>query len=115
MVSTAAQAAPGTFPALSSEQPLDRIAPEDVERFKAAREMEYKTVKGKEKGSDLQLKNSVSRVMFLAEKNEQTRVLSFDEQAKYLAALFRCSGTWQRSCWKPGCGPKRSAGFNRRT
>ena len=97
------------------DQPIDRITPEDVERFKAARAMEYKTVKGKEKGTrkrteqrvmpatvnrelaclkalfnhavkaDLAVRNPVSRVAFLTEQNEQTRVLSFDEQARYLA------------------------------
>jgi integrase len=97
------------------DQPLDRITPEDVERFKASRAMEHKTVKGKEKDtrkrtarrirpatvnrelaclkalfnhaikSDLAVRNPVSRVGFLAEQNEQTRVLSFDEQEKYLA------------------------------
>lgn len=98
-----------------ADQSIDRITSEDVERFKAARAMEYKTVKGDEKGqrkqtkkrimpatvnrelaclkalfnhaikSDLQLTNPVSRVAFLPEQNEQTRVLSFDEQARYLA------------------------------
>jgi integrase len=98
------------------DQPIDRITPEDVERFKTTRAMEYKTVKGKEKGSrkrteqrimpatvnrelaclkalfnhaiksDLPVRNPVSRVAFLTEQNEQTRVLSFDEQARYLAA-----------------------------
>jgi integrase len=98
------------------DQPIDRITPDDVERFKAARAMEYKTVKGKENGSrkrtehrimpatvnrelaclkavfnhaiksELPVRNPVSRVGFLTEQNEQTRVLSFDEQARYLAA-----------------------------
>ena len=98
------------------DQPLDRITPEDVERFKTARAIEDKTVKGKEKGtrkrtgqrimpatvnrelaclkalfnhaikSDLQVTNPVSRVTLLAEENEQTRVLSYDEQARYLGA-----------------------------
>jgi integrase len=97
------------------DQSIDRITSDDVERFKAARAMEYKTVKGKEKGqrkqtkkrlmpatvnrelaclkalfnhaikSDLPVRNPVSRVAFLTEQNEQTRVLSFDEQARYLA------------------------------
>jgi integrase len=97
------------------DQPIDRITSDDVERFKAARAMEYKTVKGKEKGqrkqtkkrimpatvnrelaclkalfnhavkSDLAVRNPVSRVAFLTEQNEQTRVLSFDEQTRYLA------------------------------
>jgi integrase len=94
--------------------PLDRITAEDVERFKADRAMESTTVKGKEKDkrkstvkrirpatlnrelaclkalfnhaikSDFTLRNPVSRVEFLPENNEQTRVLTYDEQAKYL-------------------------------
>jgi integrase len=97
------------------DQPLDRITSDDVERLKASRAMEYKTVKGEEKGerkqtkkrvmpatvnrelaclkalftqaikSELVVRNPVSQVGFLAEQNEQTRVLSFDEQARYLA------------------------------
>jgi len=35
--------------------------------------------------SDLPVRNPVSRVGFLAEQNEQTRVLTFEEQARYLA------------------------------
>jgi integrase len=95
---------------------IDRITPEDVEVFKASRAMESTTVKGKEKGkrkctgkrirpatlnrelaclkslfnhaikSDFTMKNPVSRVDFLPENNEQTRVLTYDEQVKYLAA-----------------------------
>jgi integrase len=95
---------------------IDQITTEDVEGFKAARAMESATAKGKEKGtrkstgkrirpatvnrelaclkalfnhalkSDLTFRNPVSRVDFLPENNEQTRVLSYDEQARYLAA-----------------------------
>lgn len=36
-------------------------------------------------GGDIVLANPVSRVKFLAEDNEQMRVLSFDEQRRYLA------------------------------
>ena len=98
------------------DTPLDRITAEDVERFKADRAMESTTVKGKEKDkrkstgkrirpatlnrelaclkslfnyaikSDFTLRNPVSRVDFLPENNEQTRVLTYDEQGKYLAA-----------------------------
>lgn len=98
------------------DQPIDRITPEDVERFKADRAMESTTVKGREKGkrkstgkrirpatlnrelaclkalfnhaikSDLAFRNPVSRVDFLPENNEQTRVLTYEEQNKYLAA-----------------------------
>ncbi len=84
---------------------IDRINPADVEQFKAAR--------GTDKGqrtrrrikpatvnrelaclkalfnhaikADLPLRNPVSHVDFLPEHNEQTRVLSFDEQERYLA------------------------------
>jgi integrase len=95
--------------------PIDRITTEDVEGFKATRAMETATVRGKEKGkrkntgkrirpatlnrelaclkalfnhalkSDFTFRNPVSRVDFLPENNEQTRVLTYDEQAKYLA------------------------------
>lgn len=98
------------------DQPIDRITPEDIERFKADRAMEPTTVRGKEKGkrkstgkrirpatlnrelaclkalfnhaikSDLTFRNPVSRVDFLPESNEQTRVLTYDEQTRYLAA-----------------------------
>src|SRR5580692_2976005 len=88
------------------DQQLDRITPEDVERFKASRS----TAKGQRTNrrimpatvnrelaclkalfnhaikSDLLVPNPVSRVGFLPEQNEQTRVLSFEEQARYLAA-----------------------------
>jgi integrase len=100
------------------DQPLDRITAADVEQFKAARAMECKTVRGKQKGErkqtrkrirpatvnrelaclramfnhvikgDVPLKNPVSKTAAKAfpENNEQTRVLAFDEQARYLAA-----------------------------
>jgi integrase len=98
------------------DKPLDQIATDDVEGFKAARAMESATAKGKEKGkrkstgkrirpatvnrelaclkalfnhalkSDFTFRNPVSRVDFLPENNEQTRVLSYGEQCKYLAA-----------------------------
>lgn len=98
------------------DTPLDRITAEDVERFKADRSMESTTVKGKENDerkstgkrirpatlnrelaclkalfnyaikSDFTLRNPVTRVDFLPENNEQTRVLTYDEQGKYLAA-----------------------------
>jgi integrase len=85
---------------------LDRITPEDVERFK--------TERSKQKGprtkrqmppatvnrelaclkalfnfvikGDLILKNPVCRVKFLAEDNEQMRVLTFNEQRTHLSA-----------------------------
>jgi integrase len=98
------------------DKPIDQITTDDVEGFKAARAMESATAKGKEKGkrkstgkriraatvnrelaclkalfnhalkSDFTFRNPVSRVDFLPENNEQTRVLSYDEQGKYLVA-----------------------------
>jgi len=98
------------------DNPIDRITPEGIEVFKAARSNECKTVKGKEAGTrkvtktrirpatlnrelaclkavfnhaikaDLLFRNPVSKVDFLPESNEQTRVLSYDEQARYLEA-----------------------------
>jgi integrase len=98
------------------DKPIDRITAEDVEGFKTVRAMESATAKGKEKGkrkstgkrirpatlnrelaclkalfnhalkSDFTFRNPVSHVDFLPENNEQTRVLTYDEQGKYLAA-----------------------------
>ncbi len=95
---------------------IDRITTDDVEGFKAARAMESATARGKAKGqrkntgkrirpatvnrelaclkalfnhalkSEFTFRNPVSRVDFLPENNEQTRVISYDEQSKYLAA-----------------------------
>jgi integrase len=95
---------------------LDTITPEDVERFKASRATEKRTTRGNAgaerrtskiairpatvnrelaclramfnhamKGETI-LRNPVSRVKFLAEMNEQNRVLTFKEQRLYLAA-----------------------------
>jgi len=98
------------------DHPIDRVTPADVERFKADRAMESTTVRGKQKDkrkstgkrirpatlnrelaclkalfnhaikSDLTFRNPVSRVDFLPESNEQTRVVTYEEQSKYLAA-----------------------------
>jgi integrase len=98
------------------DKPIDRITTEDVEGFKTVRAMESATAKGKEQGkrkstgkrirpatlnrelaclkalfnhalkSGFTFRNPVSRVDFLPENNEQTRVLTYDEQGKYLAA-----------------------------
>jgi integrase len=94
---------------------LDKLTPEDVERFKTTRSGECKTVRardGKRRStskklrpatvnrelaclkalfnfaikSDVILKNPVSRVKFLAENNQQTRVLSYTEQQSYLSS-----------------------------
>lgn len=95
------------------ETALDKIGPEEVECFKTTRAGEHTTVRGKEKRvhtskavrpatvnrelaclkalftfaikANLLAKNPVSRVKFLAENNQQTRVLSFAEQHSYLA------------------------------
>jgi integrase len=94
---------------------LDKITAEYVEAFKVARSNEHTTVKGKTNGtrkatkkrvrpatvnrelaclkalfnhaikSDIPVKNPVSKVGFLSEENEQTRVLAYDEQRQYLA------------------------------
>jgi len=94
------------------DTPLDKIAPEDVERFKTTRSSEHKNARAGLKRkqtakklrpatvnrelaclkamfnhavkSDLPLRNPVSRVKFLKEQNEQTRVLSYEEQERYL-------------------------------
>jgi integrase len=93
------------------DTPLDKIHPEDVERFKTTRAGDFKTARGK-KGrvltkkkirpatvnrelaclkalfsyfikADVVAKNPVSRVKFLAENNQQTRVLSHVEERAY--------------------------------
>jgi integrase len=94
---------------------LDKITPEEVDRFKVARLAQFKTVRGKGKRKvtnkpiqpatvnrklaclravfnnaikgDMPVKDPVSKTAAkaLREDNEQTRVLSYDEQNKYLA------------------------------
>jgi integrase len=95
---------------------LDKITSEEVERYKASRATEFKTVRGKNKKrtqtkqrlrpatinrelaclramfnhaikSDMLLKNPISKTAakVLREDNQQTRVLTYDEQEKYLA------------------------------
>jgi hypothetical protein len=93
------------------DAPLDKITPEEVERFKITRASEFKTARSK-KGrvqtkkklrpatvnrelaclkalfsffirADAVAKNPVSRVKFLAENNQQTRVLSHVEERVY--------------------------------
>jgi integrase len=93
---------------------LNRISAEDVEKFKSRRLAEHKTARAKNKRrrklekklrpatvnrelaclralfnfvlkSDVVLRNPVSRVKFLQEQNDQTRVLTFAEQKAYLA------------------------------
>jgi integrase len=97
------------------DNPLDKVTPEDVERFKMTRAGEFATVRGRDSKrvstksrlrpatvnrelaclralfnfalkSDVILRNPVSRVKFLAENNQQTRVLSYREQQSYLAS-----------------------------
>lgn len=97
------------------DTPLDKITPEEVERFKTTRSGEFKTVRAKGKGvrvktkkrvrpatvnrelaclkavfnfaikADVVVRNPVSRVKFLAENNQQTRVLSHVEERDYFA------------------------------
>ncbi|WP_188553848.1 tyrosine-type recombinase/integrase [Edaphobacter dinghuensis] len=94
---------------------LDKITPDEVERFKSARLSQYGTVRGKDKRtttnkriqpatvnrelaclramfnhaikSDVPLRNPIGKTAAkaLREDNEQTRVLTYDEQEKYLA------------------------------
>jgi integrase len=94
---------------------LDKITPEEVERYKTVRRGQHRTVRGKvgrkiTKGKikpatvnrelaclramfnhvlkgDVPLKNPIckSGAKLLSEDNEQTRGLTYDEQAKYLA------------------------------
>ena len=93
------------------DTPLDKITPEEVEHFKTVRAGEFKTARSK-KGrvqtkrkirpatvnrelaclkalfsffikADVVVKNPVSRVKFLAENNQQTRVLSHIEERAY--------------------------------
>jgi site-specific recombinase XerD len=98
-----------------ADQPIDKITSEEIEQFKSARAGESKTAKTKEKDkrkatgktirpatvnrelaclkalfnhaikSDVIARNPVSQVDFLPENNEQTRVLSYDEQSRYMA------------------------------
>ncbi len=97
------------------DAPLDRIAPDEIEKFKAWRGKQFKSSRSKNgrkqtkklikpatinrelaclkslfnhfiKGEVLAKANPVSRVKFLAENNEQTRVLTSDEEKLYLLA-----------------------------
>ncbi len=85
--------------------PLDRITADDVERFKATRAAEkgirtkrairpatvnrelafLKAVFHHAMKSDRVTRNPVSKVEFLNEENQQDRVLTWDEQRRYLA------------------------------
>jgi integrase len=97
------------------DKPLDKITPEEVERYKTSRAAEFKTVRGKDKKrvqtkqrlrpatvnrelaclramfnhaikGEVPLRNPISKTAakVLREDNEQTRVLTYDEQGKYL-------------------------------
>lgn len=116
--STAERYRYSSFPLLSffGDKPLNKITPEEVERYKTSRASEYKTVRGKDKKriqtkerlrpatvnrelaclramfnhaikGDVPLRNPISKTAtrVLREDNEQTRVLTYDEQGKYLA------------------------------
>jgi hypothetical protein len=85
---------------------LDAITPDDVERYKMQRTQLTSAKTGRKLRPatinrelaclkialnyfirlDVIVKNPVSRVKFLVENNEQTRVLSFEEQRLYLLA-----------------------------
>ncbi|WP_353066451.1 hypothetical protein RBB77_08395 [Tunturibacter psychrotolerans] len=97
------------------DKPLDKITPDEVERYKTSRAAEFKTVRGKDKKrlqtkqrlrpatvnrelaclramfnhaikGEVPLRNPISKTAakVLREDNEQTRVLSYDEQGKYM-------------------------------
>jgi integrase len=97
------------------DKPLDKITPDEVERYKTSRAAEFKTVRGKDKKrvqtkqrlrpatvnrelaclramfnhtikGEVPLRNPISKTAakVLREDNEQTRVLTYDEQGKYL-------------------------------
>lgn len=87
------------------DTPLDRISPEEVERYKTLRSAQVsprtkrrlkpatvnrelaclKALFNHVLKGDVPLRNPVSRVKFCEEGNEQTRVLSYQEQERYLA------------------------------
>ena len=85
---------------------VDRISPDDIEQFKTSR-AQQKSPRTKRKlrpatmnrelaclkamlnshiRGGLNMQNSISAVRFLAQDNEQTRILTFDEQGRYLEA-----------------------------
>ena len=88
-----------------TDVPLDRITADDVERFKVTRSAEkgartkrrirpatvnrelafLKAVFHHAIKSDRVARNPVSKVAFLNEENQQDRVLTYDEQRRYLA------------------------------
>lgn len=96
---------------LLRDLPLDQITPDRIEHYKAQRAREVRS-RGKSKrsirpatinrelaclkamfnfaiNSGCRIFNPVSRVKFLSEGNEQTRVLTYEEQAKYLEHASR--------------------------
>ena len=118
------------------DQPLDRITPEDVERFKAARAMESDS-QGQREGQPqehraanqarngkpgtglpegtLQSCHQVrlarsgiqSAGWFSCQRTMNRRGFSpLMNRRGIWPPQLRCFGTWPRSCWKPGCGPE---------
>jgi integrase len=116
--STAERYSYSSFALLSffGDKRLDKITPEEVERYKTSRAAEFKTVRGKDKKriqtkqrlrpatvnrelaclramfnhaikADVPLRNPISKTAakVLREDNEQTRVLTYEEQGAYLA------------------------------
>jgi len=99
----------------SADTSLDKITPDEVELYKMARQNQFTTVRGKEKRKqtkkkimpatvnrelaclratfnhvmkgDISLRNPIRKgaAKSLPEDNEQTRILSYDEQSRYLA------------------------------
>ena len=115
---------------------LDRITAEDVEQVKAVRSLArgqrtnrrimpatvnrelacLKALFNHAIKSDLPVRNPVSRVGFLAEHNEQTRVLSFDEHCGIwrgaATPLLRDVATLML---ETKIGPEEACAFSRRT
>jgi hypothetical protein len=124
---------------------LDKITPDEVEPFKTARLSQCRAVRGKDKRkttnkkiqpatvnrelaclramfnhqmkADVPLRNPIAKTAAkaLREHNERTRVLSYDEQLKYLAAATPMLRDVATLCLRRVCGLKRSIGFSLRT
>jgi integrase len=115
---------------------LDKITPEEVELYKVARGNQFTTVRGKEKRKttdkkvmpatvnrelaclravfnhaikgNLPLRNPISKTAAksLREDNEQTRVLTYDEQSRYLAVATPMLRDVATLMLETGCRPE---------
>jgi site-specific recombinase XerD len=118
--------------------PLDRITPQEVERFKTSRAAEMVTVRGKANDSrnstsakvrpatvnrelaclrtmfnhtakdHHDLRNPVSQVKLLAEANQQNRVVPSQNSERILPLPHQCLAQSPGASWKLVCGPKKS-------